>query len=163
MKWRFTPNDWVRSGVALVALYALQKLFWVLLPTGLLNAYSSADGWQFPPVSKNLASWRALATDILNVPAWYFEYGYFYAIISSVAWLSIAVLLALRKAYALRVLLLFSAFSIIHGVAISVVAFYDGPARDIPLPWKAAAFYVLLAIIFTRPVVRAQYVQQRDA
>jgi hypothetical protein len=97
MKWRFTPNDWVWSGVALVVLYALQKLFWALLPTGLLNLYSSADGWQLPHVSENLASWRDMANVVWNVPLWLLEYGYFYGIISSLTWLFIAVLLALRK------------------------------------------------------------------
>jgi hypothetical protein len=155
-------DDWVWSGVALVVLYALQKLFWALLPTGLLNLYSSADGWQLPHVSENLASWRDMANVVWNVPLWLLEYGYFYGIISSLTWLFIAVLLALRKSYALRVLLLFSAFSIVLGVAISLLAFREGVPLEIPLPWKTAAFYVLLAIIFSRPIVRAQYVRQRD-
>ena len=147
-------NIAIWSGVALITLYAFVKLYWVVLPTGLLSAYSSADGWQLPRVSKNLAFFRDMSSEVLKVPVWYLEYGYFYAIISAAAWLWTAVVLALRKPYALRVLLLLSAFSIAHGIAISFIVRED----DAPFPWRAVAFYLALAVIFTRRAVRAQYV-----
>ena len=159
MKFLGTPHEgkaalW--SGVALVTFIALEKLFWVLLPTGVLNAYSSADGWQRPDVSSNLSIFRDMSSVLLKVPTWYLGYGYFYGVLSAMAWLAIAVLLAMRKPFALWALFLLCVVSIIHGVAISLMVRGDGGF----FPWKWIVYYGILAAIFTRPAVRAFYVRR---
>jgi hypothetical protein len=159
VKFRFESDGTkaaIWSGVALITLHVVDKVFWLLVPTGLLSANSFVNGWQLPKVSKNLAFFRDMTSEVLKVPTWYLEYGFFYGIISAVAWSFVAIQLARRKSYALQALLIFSAFSVIHSIAISFAV----PSGDAPFSWKTVVFYVVLAIIFTRPAVRAQYEQR---